>query len=58
MALPELPAARRARFAEQFHLGETEVELLTLERETADYFEAALGDGATPSDRGRYRTGY
>jgi len=46
MALPELPAARRARFAEQFHLGEAEVELLTLERETADYFEAALGDGA------------
>jgi len=43
-ALPELPAARRSRFARQFHLGETEAELLTLERETADYFEAALGD--------------
>jgi len=42
-ALPELPAARRARFAEQFFLGEAEAELLTLERETADYFEAALG---------------
>lgn len=42
-ALPELPRARRARFAEQYRLGPSEVELLTLERETADFYEAAIG---------------
>ncbi|MBX3069635.1 MAG: Asp-tRNA(Asn)/Glu-tRNA(Gln) amidotransferase subunit GatB [Thermomicrobiales bacterium] len=38
--LPELPAARRARFVEAFGLGEPEAAILTGERETADYFES------------------
>ncbi len=43
-SLRELPAARKARFVERYQLGIAEAELLTLERETADYFEAAVGE--------------
>ncbi|HET9660544.1 MAG TPA: Asp-tRNA(Asn)/Glu-tRNA(Gln) amidotransferase subunit GatB [Thermomicrobiales bacterium] len=39
--LQELPRARKARFIEQYRLGESEAEHLTLERETSEYFEAA-----------------
>ncbi|MCO5222507.1 MAG: Asp-tRNA(Asn)/Glu-tRNA(Gln) amidotransferase subunit GatB [Thermomicrobiales bacterium] len=49
-ALPELPAARKARFIESFGLGASDAELLTLERETADYFEVAVG---STTDRAR-----
>ncbi len=49
-ALPELPRARRSRFIERYRLGPAESELLTLERETADYFESALA-GAAGQDR-------
>lgn len=45
--LPELPPARRARFAAQFGLNENEVEQLLATRELADRFEAvasASGD--------------
>lgn len=45
-SLPELPAARRSRFMDDYGLGESEVELLTLERETADYFEETVGGSA------------
>ena len=38
------PAARKARFVERYQLGIAEAELLTLERETADYFEEAVGE--------------
>jgi len=41
--LPELPKARKARFIDAYQLGESEAEHLTLERETAEYFEAAAG---------------
>lgn len=47
-AVPELPAARRARFLSAFALGEKEAQALTTEVETAVYFEAvaaASGDG-------------
>ncbi len=47
-AVPELPAARRARFRADFGLGDKEVDALTTEVETADYFDAvsrASGDG-------------
>jgi aspartyl-tRNA(Asn)/glutamyl-tRNA(Gln) amidotransferase subunit B len=40
-ALPELPAAKRARFAEQYGLASQDGALLTASRETADYFEAS-----------------
>ncbi|HEY3356489.1 MAG TPA: Asp-tRNA(Asn)/Glu-tRNA(Gln) amidotransferase subunit GatB [Polyangia bacterium] len=40
-ALPELPAARRARFVTQYGLADTDAHTLTAERDLADYFEAA-----------------
>ncbi|MGE4553710.1 MAG: Asp-tRNA(Asn)/Glu-tRNA(Gln) amidotransferase subunit GatB, partial [Desulfovibrionaceae bacterium] len=39
--LPELPAARKARFAADFGLSETDAEVLTAERAVADFFEGA-----------------
>jgi len=41
-ALPELPAARKARFEAQYGLPAYDAELLTAARELADYFEACL----------------
>jgi len=38
--LPELPAARRARFAADYKLGEYDVEVLTANRRLADYYES------------------
>jgi aspartyl-tRNA(Asn)/glutamyl-tRNA(Gln) amidotransferase subunit B len=46
-ALPELPEARRARFAAQYGLGDAEIEQLLVTRELADRYElvaAAAGD--------------
>jgi aspartyl-tRNA(Asn)/glutamyl-tRNA(Gln) amidotransferase subunit B len=39
-ALPELPDARKARFTQTFGLSAYDAEVLTGERDTADYFEA------------------
>ncbi|MGH2614499.1 MAG: Asp-tRNA(Asn)/Glu-tRNA(Gln) amidotransferase subunit GatB, partial [Thermomicrobiales bacterium] len=45
--LPELPAARRARFVREYALGDAEATQLTAEREVADVFETVVGsDGA------------
>ena len=38
--LPELPAARRARFAEDYKLGEYDVDVLTANPRFADYYES------------------
>jgi aspartyl-tRNA(Asn)/glutamyl-tRNA(Gln) amidotransferase subunit B len=46
--LPELPADRRERFVNQYGLREYDAQVLTLNRETGDYFENAArvsGDG-------------
>ncbi len=46
--LPELPSDRRERFAAEYGLREYDAQVLTLTRETGDYFEAAVktsGDG-------------
>jgi aspartyl-tRNA(Asn)/glutamyl-tRNA(Gln) amidotransferase subunit B len=40
-ALPELPEARRARFAKQYGLPEYDARLLTASRALADFFDAA-----------------
>ncbi|MCY3753196.1 MAG: Asp-tRNA(Asn)/Glu-tRNA(Gln) amidotransferase GatCAB subunit B, partial [Alphaproteobacteria bacterium] len=40
-AMPELPEARRRRFAGELGLSDYDAELLTAERARADYFEAA-----------------
>ena len=41
-SLPELPDARRARFINEYGLGDTDATQLTSEREIADYFEQAV----------------
>jgi aspartyl-tRNA(Asn)/glutamyl-tRNA(Gln) amidotransferase subunit B len=43
--LPELPAARQARFAAEYELAEADAALLAEDREVADYFEAAVAAG-------------
>ncbi len=46
--LPELPGDRRERFVREYGLREYDAQVLTLTRETGDYFEAAAkasGDG-------------
>ena len=51
--LPELPAYRRERFVREYGLREYDAEVLTLTRETGDYFEAAAkvnGDGKTTAN--------
>ena len=40
--LPELPAARRARYASEFGLSPYEIDVLTQEREVSDYFEDVI----------------
>jgi aspartyl-tRNA(Asn)/glutamyl-tRNA(Gln) amidotransferase subunit B len=53
--LPELPADRRERFATAYGLREYDAHVLTLTRETGDYFERALkvsGDGAAATKEG------
>jgi len=40
--LPELPVARKARFVSELGLSESDADLLTNEREVADYFETTL----------------
>ena len=43
-ALPELPAARRARFLAEFALPAYDADVLLAERQVADYFEAVARD--------------
>jgi aspartyl-tRNA(Asn)/glutamyl-tRNA(Gln) amidotransferase subunit B len=45
-ALPELPAARRARLAGQYGLSDYDADQLTQEMATADLFEATVAAGA------------
>jgi len=40
--LPELPDAKKQRFKEQYDLSEYDAELLTTQRELADYYESAV----------------
>jgi aspartyl-tRNA(Asn)/glutamyl-tRNA(Gln) amidotransferase subunit B len=40
-SMPELPAARRARFASQYGLGEKDIDVLAATKATADWFEEA-----------------
>jgi aspartyl-tRNA(Asn)/glutamyl-tRNA(Gln) amidotransferase subunit B len=52
--LPELPAARRARFMAEYELSAYDAETLTADRDRADYYEravtAARAAGASPKD--------
>jgi len=46
--LPELPAARRARFEKELGLPAYDAEVLTARRDVADYYEAALANHRNP----------
>ncbi len=46
--LPELPAARRTRFATRYGLPAYDAGVLTADRPIADYFEAVVAAGADP----------
>ena len=46
--LPELPAARRARFVTELGLSDYDADVLTAERDLAAYFEATVAAGAEP----------
>jgi aspartyl-tRNA(Asn)/glutamyl-tRNA(Gln) amidotransferase subunit B len=51
--LPELPSDRRERFVAEYGLREYDAQVLTLTRDTGDYFEAAVkasGDGRTTAN--------
>jgi aspartyl-tRNA(Asn)/glutamyl-tRNA(Gln) amidotransferase subunit B len=51
--LPELPDARRRRFAEEYHLGAYDIDVLTASPRVADYFESvarAHGDAKTAAN--------
>jgi aspartyl-tRNA(Asn)/glutamyl-tRNA(Gln) amidotransferase subunit B len=51
--LPELPAARRARFATEYKLGEYDIEVLTSDPDIAEYYEAVArshGDAKTSAN--------
>src|SRR4029077_6949331 len=45
--MPELPAARRERFVEEYGIAEYDAGVLTAGRLLADYFEAAVRSGAS-----------
>lgn len=55
--MPELPAARRARFVEQYALSPYDAELLTTSRATADYFEEAVRRFDRPKQVANWLTG-
>ena len=46
-SLPELPAARRRRFTEEYGLPEYDASVLTQTREVADYFETVARESKT-----------
>lgn len=46
--LPELPAQKRHRYEEELGLSAYDARVLTDDRETAEYFEAAIATGANP----------
>jgi aspartyl-tRNA(Asn)/glutamyl-tRNA(Gln) amidotransferase subunit B len=47
--IPELPEAKRTRFAEYYDVTPYQIEVLTADREIADYFEATIAAGAQAS---------
>jgi len=55
--LPELPAARRHRYAEQLGLSIYDARVLTDERPMAEYFEAAVAAGADAKGVANWVTG-
>lgn len=48
--LPELPDPKKARFIAEYGLSPYDASILVAERDTADYFEAAVKSGGGPRD--------
>ena len=48
--LPELPAAKRARYVADYELSELDVRILTSDKTTADYFDAGVTFTKTPKN--------
>jgi aspartyl-tRNA(Asn)/glutamyl-tRNA(Gln) amidotransferase subunit B len=55
--LPELPAAKRARFIEQLGLGEYDASVLVAEQAVAHYYEDVLAGGANPKSAANWMLG-
>jgi len=55
--LPELPAARRKRFASQYGLAGDAADILTSERDLADYFEDCVAEYSEPRKIANWMTG-
>ncbi len=55
--LPELPAAKRHRYADQLGLSRYDARVLTDDRPMADYFEAAVAAGADAKGLANWITG-
>ena len=56
-SLPELPAARRGRFVEQYGLPEYDAEVLTDSQALADYYEQTIVAGADPKQASNWLMG-
>jgi aspartyl-tRNA(Asn)/glutamyl-tRNA(Gln) amidotransferase subunit B len=56
-ALPELPAARKARLLSEYALSDYDADLLTSRKDIADYFEAAVKIHANPKAIGNWIVG-
>ncbi len=56
-AMPELPEARRNRFAADFGLPTYDAAVLSADRSVADYFEAVVGLGAEPKPASNWTMG-
>ena len=47
--IPELPAAKRERFESDLNLSQDQADVLTADRQTAEYFEAVIAVGVEPA---------
>ena len=56
-ALPELPDARKSRFAETFGLSAYDAGVLVAEKETADFYEAVIDGKRDPKQAANWVTG-
>jgi aspartyl-tRNA(Asn)/glutamyl-tRNA(Gln) amidotransferase subunit B len=55
--MPELPAAKRARFLRDFGLRDYDVEVLTASRELSEYFEKAAAASGNPVEASKWVQG-
>ena len=56
-SLPELPDAKKARFADQYDLPAYDAALLTTSRDLADYFEVCVQDCRSPKEASNWIMG-